>query len=354
MRKFSSLALIFSLIIGAAIIGANAQSAEQAPKSAPAANKPAASGAADELMAMLPASDLIAVLDVNRAFNELLPKLAGISTGGVDKLAKSVQEFAEKTGVDPSKIQNAVFSFSMEGTQGTGVIIIQGIDPDARQIEAVMKEFGSEFKTSEYKGKAIYNVVSKVKAPSAGPLSVKTDEVALAALGRQRVAFGDLAMVRQVIDIQSGVAKGGVTAAMTGALAETRASALVRFALNIPENLRAEAANQGDLFKSVATIKMILGTFDVASDFSLSLDAIMRTPSQNDATELENGLKGLVELLRGIFGGGDQKPNFFTQLLDQVKIGTKVNDVSLSISLPRALMDQLSKKETPAPAEKKQ
>lgn len=68
-------------------------------------------------MAMLPASDLIAVLDVNRAFNELLPKLAGISTGGVDKLAKSVQEFTEKTGVDPSKIQNAVFSFSMEGTQ---------------------------------------------------------------------------------------------------------------------------------------------------------------------------------------------------------------------------------------------
>lgn len=32
MRKFSSLALIFILIIGAAIIGANAQSAEQAPK----------------------------------------------------------------------------------------------------------------------------------------------------------------------------------------------------------------------------------------------------------------------------------------------------------------------------------
>jgi hypothetical protein len=357
MRKFSSLALVFGLTIGAAIIGASAQSEGRTAKSAPTTSKPAAPNVAsstDELIALLPPSDLIAVLDVNRAFNELLPKLAGISTGGVDKLAKSIQDFTQKTGVDPSKIQNAVFSFSMEGAQGTGVIIIQGIDPDAKQIEAVMKEFGSEFKTSEHKGKTIYNVVSKVKAPSAGPLSLKTDEVALAALGAQRVAFGDLKVVRQVIDIQSGAAKGGVTAAMTGALAETRASALVRFALNIPENLRAEAVNQGDLFKSVATIKMILGTFDVANDFSLSLDAIMRTPSQNDAAELENGLKGLVELVRGIFGGGDSKTDFLSQLFDQIKIGSKASDVSLSITLPRALMDQLSKKETPAPAEKKQ
>jgi hypothetical protein len=175
----------------------------------------------------------------------------------------------------------------------------------------------------------------------------------VAALGGQRVAFGDLKMVKQVIDIQTGAAKGGVSPAMIGALNETRASALLRFALNIPENLRSEAANQGDLFKSVAAIKMILGTFDVASDLSLSLDTIIRTPTQNDATELENGLKGLVDLVRGIFGGGDQKSNVFSQLLDQVKIGSKASEVSFSISLPRALLDQLSKKETPPPAEKK-
>ena len=368
MRKFLSIALGFNLIV-AAVAGVNAQSTGQgrvpavatgtskttaAPNAAMAPASPASSASTDELMALLPASDLIAVVDVGRAFNELLPKLAGISIGGVDKLAKSVQDFTQKTGVDPSKIQNAVFSFSMDGPQGTGVIIIQGIDPDAKQIEAVMKEFGSEFKTADYKGKTVYNVISKVKAPSAGPLSLKTDEVALAALGQQRVAFGDMKVVKQLIDIQTGAAKGGVTAAMVGALNETRASALVRFALNIPEALRAEAANQGDLFKSVAAIKMILGTFDVASDLSLSLDTIIRTPSQNDATELENGLKGLVELIRGIFGGGDPKTNFFAQLLDQVKVGSKSSEVSLSITLPRALMDQLTKKDAPAPAEKKE
>lgn len=360
MRNFFSAALIFSLIISA-LGGANAQSAGKgrAPASTTgvvkttAKPKSPAPTISDELVAMLPASDLIAVVDAGRAFNELLPKLASLTIGGVDKLSKSIQDFTLKTGVDPSKIQTAVIGVGMDGPQGSGVVLIQGIDANSTQIEAAMKEFGSEFNTSDYKGITIYNVLSKAKAPSAGPLSLKTDDLALAALGRQRVALGDMKVVKQVIDVQTGAAKGGVSAAMKGALNETRSSALIRFALNVPETLRAEAANQGDLFKSVAAIKMILGTFDVAADLGLSLDAVIRTASQNDATELENGLKGLVGLGRDIFGGGDPKTNPIAQLLDQVKIASKVNDVSLSISLPREILDQLTKKETPPPAEKK-
>jgi hypothetical protein len=360
MRKFFSAALIISLIISA-LGGANAQSAGQrrAPASKTGAVKTSAKPKApsavieDELVAMLPATDVIAVLDIGRAFNELLPKLTSLTIGGVDKLAKSIQDFTLKTGVDPSRIQKVVIGVGMDNSQGSGVVLIHGIDPDSTQIEAVMKEFGSEFKTSDYKGITVYNVLSKAKGPSAGPFSLKTDDLALAALGRQRVAFGDMKAVRQVVDVQTGAAKGGVSVAMKGALNETRSSALVRFALVVPETLRAEAANQGDLFKSVSAIKMILGTFDVAGDFGLSLDAVIRTASQNDATELENGLKGLIGLGRDIFGSGDPKTNLIAQLLDQVKIGSKVNEVALSISLPREILDQLTKKETPTPAEKK-
>jgi hypothetical protein len=360
MRKFFSVALIFILIISATS-GSSAQSAgrKRAPNSTAAVVKTTAASSVvssttnDELVAMLPASDLIAVVNAGRAFKELLPNLANFSIAGLDKVAKSIQDFTLRTGLDPSKIQSAAVSVSKEGSQGVPVIVIQGIDLDQKQVEAAMKEFGSQFKTSDYNGKTIYNVVTNVKPPSAGSFSLKTDDIALAALGRQRVALGDLKAVKQVIDIQSGAAKGGVSPVMTGALKETRASALVRFVLNIPETLRADAANQGDLFKSVATIKVILGTFDVGSDLSLLLDSIIRTASQNDATELENGLKGLVGLGKDIFAGDDPKTNLYAQLLDQVKIGSKVNDVSLSISLSREIIEQLTKKETAPPAEKK-
>jgi hypothetical protein len=338
MGKLFHLALIVMLLAG----GALAQT--------PAKNQKAAAPA-DELAAALPKSDLIAVLDVNRLFTELLPKLAELNVGGVDKMARDLATFTQRTGIDPAKIQAAVLGVNMEGLQGNGVLLVKGLDLGGAQIEALMKEWKVEFKTADYKGKTIYSLISKIGAPSAGPFSFKTDDLAMTSLGNQRMAVGDLNALKQVIDIQAGADVPAAGKPMLAALAETRASALVRFALNVPDSLREQAADQGDLFKSIASIKMVLGTLDAASDLSLSLDAVMRTASQSDAGDLESSLKGLLVLVKGIFGGGDPKSDVLGALLDQIRIGSKLSDVSLSISLPRAMMDQLSRK--PAPAEKK-
>lgn len=357
MKKFFRSGLILCLLTGFALAQSPAkQTAQPGKGTASGSAKPAASAVTvnDELLALLPASDVLAVVDVNRLFNQLVPSLANLKTGGLDKMAKEVAEFAQKTGIDPSKVNRAVLGLNMNGTVATGAIVVSGVDLTNPQIEAALKEFKSEYKTSDYNGKTIFSLISKVKAPEAGPLSVKTDEMVLAALGGQRFAVGDLSAVKKVIDISAGTAKGGVTPEMAAALNETKPSALLRFALNIPESLKTEAADQGDLFKSVGAIKMILGSLDVATDFSLSLDTLMRTASNKDATELEESLKGLVGLIHGIFGGGgsgDAKTDAIGKLLDQIKIASKLSDVSLSISLPRATLDQLLKK--PAPAEKK-
>lgn len=357
MRKFLSVALILTLLASAA--STHAQSTGQAKPNgsgAPSVATPAraaAPTAADELLALLPATDLIAVVDMNRLINDLLPRLAEIKVGGLDELAKDIAEFTQKTGINPAQVRSAVLGVNLNNTQAAGAVIVSGVELDNIKLEAAMKVLKAEYKTAEYKGKTIFNVIEKTKrTPAAGPVTVKTDETAFAALGAQRLVLGDLSVVKQVIDIQAGTAKGGVTPALNSALNETRPSALLRFALNIPEALRQSVQDQGDLFKSVATIKTILGTFDVAADFSLALDALMRTGTQSEAAELESGLQGLLGLVRGIFGsGGDAKTNLFAQLLDQVKIGMKLNDVTLSVTLPRALLEELTKK--PAPVEKK-
>ena len=356
MQKFVRLTLMICLLTGATVAQSSSKPIAKKPTAPIATTKTVVStlpAATAELLNLLPASDLLAVVDANRLFNELLPNLAGMQAGGLDKLAKELTEFTQKTGIDPTKINGAVLGLNLNGLQATGAIIVSGVDLSSPQIEAAMKEFKAEFKASDYKGKTIYSLVSKVKAPEAGPLSVNTDQTALAALGGQKFVFGDLSAIKTVIDINAGTAKSGVTPEMISVLNETKASALLRFALSIPEPLKAEAADQGDLFKSVSTIKVILGALDVASDLSLSLDALMRTPSPKEAIELEDGLKGLVGLVKGIFGGssGDPKTDAIGQLLDQVKISSKLNDVTLSIALPRATLDQLLKKT--APAEKK-
>jgi hypothetical protein len=356
MQNFVRLSLMICLLAGLALAQSSSKPIAKKPNAQPATTKTAVSTispVSSELLNLLPASDLLAVVDANRLFNELLTNLAGMQAGGLDKLAKELTEFTQKTGIDPTKINGAVLGLNLNGLQATGAIIVSGVDLNGQQIEAGLKEFKAEFNTSDYKGKTIYSLISKIKAPEAGPLSVNTDQMALAALGGQKFVFGDLSAIKTVIDIAAGTAKSGVTPDMVSVLNETKASALLRFALSIPEPLKAEAADQGDLFKSVSTIKVILGALDVAADLSLSLDALMRTPSRKDATELEDGLSGLIGLVKGIFGGGsgDAKMDTIGQLLDQIKISSKLNDVSLSIALPRAMLDQLLKK--PAPAENK-
>lgn len=356
MQKFFRLSLMICLLAGVGAAQSTSKPIAKRPTVPPAAAKTAVSTISPdtvELLNLLPASDALAVVDANRLFNELLPSLAGLQSGGLDKMAKELTEFTQKTGIDPSKINSAVLGLNLKGLQATGAILISGVDLTVPQIEAAMKEFKAEFQTADYKGKTIYSLVSKVKPAEAGPLSLNTDRLALASLGGQKFVVGDLAAIKSVIDINSGAAKTGVTPQMIAALNETKASSLLRFVLSLPESLKTEAADQGDLFKSVSTIKVILGALDVAADLSLSLDTLMRTPTPKDATELEDGLKGLVGLVKGIFGGGsgDPKTDAIGQLLDMVKISSKLNDVSLSIALPRATLDQLLKK--PAPAEKK-
>jgi hypothetical protein len=346
MRIYLGIAFILCLLTG----GLNAQSVEKkgtavTSTTASKGSSPSANAASiDELIGLLPASDLIAVVDVGRAINDLGPRLTDLGMGGPGKWGKELQEFTLRTGIDLAKARNAALGLKIPGAQASGAMIVQGLDLDDKKLDAAMKAYNTEFKTSEYKGKQIFNLVKQGNSPSAGPLSLKTDEMAIVLLGNQKLVFGDLTVVKGVIDIHSGSAKGGVTKEMASALNETRSSALTRFALNLPEHLRQEALNQGDLFTSVAAIKVILGTLDVGNDLSLSLDMIMRTPSQKEAAELESGLKGLVSLARGFLSGGDPKWELYGQLLDQVKVGSKINDVSFSLTMPRSLVDQLTNK----------
>lgn len=308
---------------------------------------------ADELVGLLPPSDLVASLDVKRMFSEIIPKSGEISAGGVDRLVKGLTEFKNRTGIDPAKVQGAVLGAKLDSLEAPAVIVLQGVDVDAKQVEAAAAAYKAEFKTSEYKGKTLYSLMLKTAAPSIGPVSLKIDALTLVSLGNQRIALGDLALVKTMIDAQTGGPKAGISPEIGKALSETRATALIRFAANLPASVRSQLADQGDLFNSIAGIKMMLGTIDAAADLSLALDMNMRTASQPAAGELENSLKGLLVLVKGIFGtgGGDGKNDWIGQLLDRVTVTSKASDVSLGLAVPRSVLDQLSKK--PATAEKK-
>src|SRR5262249_40048570 len=127
--------------------------------------------------------------------NDLLPPLAALNIGDVNKKIKDIQEFTGKTGIDLSKAKNAALGLRMNGEQVNGTAIICGLEVDEKNIETTMRAYTADYRTAEYKGKSIHIM------PSGGPVLVSDDKTALASLGQQKFVLGDIGAVKSVIDM---------------------------------------------------------------------------------------------------------------------------------------------------------
>jgi hypothetical protein len=333
MQKLIHKLGVWTLLTGILLSGVPLQAASREAKQ-PAA-KVAMASVTDELLALLPESDIVAVIDVQRAFAELLPLLKNISTAGIGKTATEVETFAKLAGVEPKQIQAAVVGVKMTETlsRGSGVLLLQGIEVDGTKLTDAVKAVGGELNTADHNGKPVYTLVLKRDQQGAA-----TEQMQFALLGNKRIAIGDLPALKTVL---AGNGKGN-PAALGLALKETKATGLVRFAGNLPEGLRAMLASQGELFSQVAAVKAIFGSFDLNPDNSAVLAARLRTASTNDAGQLKESLNGLVMLGKAFLGGNDDPTmKLYGQLLDQVKVGVEARDVSLLLQLSKEFIDKL-------------
>jgi hypothetical protein len=107
----------------------------------------------------------------------------------------------------------------------------------------------------------------------------------------------------------------------------------------LPEALRVMLASQGELFAQVAAVKSIFGALDLNGDNTATVEARARTASNNDATQLKESLRGLIELGRVFLSGDDPKSKMYLTLLDKVQISTQAQDVALTLVLPKELIE---------------
>ncbi len=378
MKTLSRWFLALSLVLSSAIVSSNADPA------------PVPSVIADNSIALLPKSDVVAVLDVSRLVNDLLPKAKQAWPEQVAKIEKELnQVFSEaaKKGVDLYKVKSLAIGLKLFGTKTTGAMIVDGLTVTP---EMIAKE-GKESTTVDYKGKTLYietpkpepqpvrkssaKAASKRKTLAASnrsgkartakatppasnnPLGNVTDvasniganllkeNTAYVQLDAERVVLGDEADVKAVIDalIEGANPVSNLGSELSAALQETKSTGLLRFAVNIPDSAR-QAAESEQLLKNLAVTKMVLGTLDVTDDMSVALDAKLRTGSADDATKLHESLAALLGVGKMMLSG-NQEPMMamLNKVLDQIRISPQSNDVSLAITLPRELYETFLK-----------
>src|SRR5438132_607625 len=116
MHRFFSWTLALVLLTG--LVGASLSAVGKMAE--PVA---AAAPMVEDEIALLPASDLIAVVNVSRFFTEVVPKIKTDAPADIAKLAKEMEDFTSQTGIDPSKIKTAIIGAQLQGDSGSAAII---------------------------------------------------------------------------------------------------------------------------------------------------------------------------------------------------------------------------------------
>jgi hypothetical protein len=166
--------------------------------------------AANDQLMMLPASDVVLVMDHARILHEAIPRLFGNNRAPLAKIFAAGDEFKAKTGIDPSTISRVLVSLrfvnpdaistNMDKKEFALVIIAQGDFEASRLIDAMRREKKEQVREQTYNGQLIYTLDERPQGSTQVRPDIETP--ALAALDANTVALGDLAQVRATVDAQ--------------------------------------------------------------------------------------------------------------------------------------------------------
>ena len=322
---------------------------------------------------LLPQSELILEINLHRLITELLPKVKEAFPTETSKISESVDKlFAEalSSGVDLTQARRLLLGLNIFGDKVSGAMIFEGIELDKTLMENYLKSSGKSAEIIEYKGKTI--VVEKkpqtaakkriVKSTKISPDNVKNvvsqindsflDTVSFVQLDNQRLAMGDPSEVKKIIDHLPD-SEPTQNQKLAAAMLETDSSALIRLAVQVPDSFR-QSMSKEQVFKSLTALQQVSASLNVADDLSLAISASLGTGSLDEASQLYENLSALIVILKSVMvEDKDPDTKLIGQLLSNLTLAPKMNNVVLSMTVPLSVYQPLLKSFQEGSASKK-
>ena len=325
---------IFVLV---ALLGANVVGATTQAESRPAAPSASLVSPGDDLLGLLPESDLLATIDLPGIVTDLVPRLEKLGFKGLQPISAAVKTLTTRLGITPRQIGGGAIGLSFQSFQASGVLLLRIPDLDPAVVDDLLRQYKIEYRSVKYDGVTIIALNNAPTLPALGPLTLSTSELAYALLGQGMVAIGELSLIRKVIDRRKTPAGDNINLPLISALREEPAGQL-RFSFTLTSGMREEALNQGDLFRSIAAVKVTHGSLRVSPDLATDLNITLKTSLPGEAVELEQGLKGLLNLARVLLANGNQ---LITDILGRARLAVSRSDVSINLALPSDFIERI-------------
>ena len=319
-----------------------------------------------ELTSLLPDSDAVVLVDLQKVLEELLPRLFANRPDKMAEINAYVDQIKTKTGIDLRSFQSIAAGARYVPVAGKPttvktVVLARGTFNAAGMVAAVRIAANGKMRDVDYHGKKIA-VISladlKTQAataagsvpgnvPGAGIatkvlgqlIDGQAGELAMVALDQNTLALGDLERVQSTLD---GKRTSAANAAMI-ALAQRTPGAIIGLGGNMPADLSKQLdVGIDQISKNLDSIRQAYGAVTYSAD-SYQLFIGAKTGAPAAAKDLSDSIEGL-KIIGGMFIGqirDENKSKLAQRGLDNLKVTQSGNEVQMQLAVSQSDAAQL-------------
>src|SRR5262252_7902563 len=215
------------------------------------------------LLAALPQSEAVALINVRRLLDEALPKIMVDNPGQLAEVNAEIEKFKTKTGVDAHQFEQLAlgmkYEYPADGvTRVHTVALARGTFSAAAFVAAGRIAANGKYREEKYQGHQIYIFTLQEQVRMLGLFTFRVVDLAVCAMDSNVLALGDIEGVHRAIDVAGG--RGRVNADLID-LATRDPNALIGFGGNLsPQILNSVHISNTEVAKDLASVRQIYGT----------------------------------------------------------------------------------------------
>lgn len=308
-----------------------------------------ASGQTKQLAALLPASDAVVNIDMQRLLSESVPQILSGKPQTLGEVNAKLDEIRDKTGLDARQFEQIVIGVTIKQITAAEadlepVFLARGKYNAGALLSVAKIASKGKYREEKIGNRTIYvfsgkDIVEQNKPQTKNSWLDKaldrmikglTKEIAVTSLDGNTLAFGSVARLRDTFDSKARVS-GEVLSLIT-----RKPSAVVSFGAKLPGGLSGFIDLDNDeLGKTLDSIRQISGAMEVL-DGNLAVSITARTLKAEQAQSLHETLEGLQELGKMLLGGKSEDKKIYARVIDSVRVTRNMTEVSLDLQVQQS------------------
>lgn len=308
----------------------------------------------NQLVSMLPDSDMVITIHSSRMLGEALPMILGGNGSVLAEAMSKIESIKQKVGVDVHQFEYAAVGLGIKEAGNNSyrfepAVIARGSFDPAAVIASAKTASNGKYREERFDGKAVYIFnIKDLKNKTADSIGSSgkwysslfdgmSDEVAVAVMSPNTIAVGTADRVRETVEANSRVATEIIE------LLNKREVAVMNIAGRVPNGLsKFLPLDDDELGRSIDSIKFMYGGMDIAGN-SATISLSARTEKNADAQLLSDTLIGLKTLGVGLLGGSKRADQqLYARLINNVTFTRSGSVLTLEIKIPRSDLNALT------------